>query len=211
MKSLSLTSVVLSACLCATAPAVETTVEDGTIYPGGAVIAYDEMMILSTVRFSVDNLPPVDEDQQYVIKDITLRVDLDHTWAADVQANLTFNGMTVGLFQDAASSADFATSSGAEYWVHDDGDAWPRRGIIPSGTYRPDVSGNAMEDRLATFEGMDPTGVWLLRIADDFPGHDGTFYGWRIGLTLETIPVPEPISGAWLVWAGLVATRRLRT
>lgn len=211
MKMLTLFAVLLWVCLsCAPARGVETTVEGGTIYPGGAEIAHDAMVILSTVRFGVDNLPPIDENLRYIVKDIKLRIDLDHPWASDVEADLMFNGMTVGLFHDAGFGAEFASSTGAEYWVHDGGEGLPRRGVIPSGTYHPDVGTNDIEDTLQALEGMDPTGVWLLRVADDFAGDDGTFFGWHIELNLEAVPIPEPSAGGWLLvgWLAVVGRRR---
>ncbi len=187
------------------------TLSDETLYPGSAVISNSEMDIISVVQFGIGNLPPVDEGIEYVIRDIRVRLDLDHSWASDVEATLTFNGLTVGLFHDAGRSADFASGNGAEYWLHSEGDALPLEGIIPSGVYRPSVGDNAaLRDDLSLFAGMNPTGFWMLRLSDDFASDDGTFYGWKVELELDTVVVtPEP-HALWLLlgWIPFHAGRR---
>ena len=160
----------------------------------------------------IGNLPPVDEGFAYAIRDVRVRLDIDHSWAADVEATLTFGDLTVGLIYDAARSADFASSDGHEYWFSSDGDELPEFEVIPSGTYRPTVEGTAMSSDLNLFQGIAPEGFWMLHVSDDFAADDGTFFGWAVELDLDTVVVtPEPSAALLLFVAMPLLIRRKRS
>jgi subtilisin-like proprotein convertase family protein len=118
------------------------------------------------------------------ICDVAVRVHLTHGSCDDLDITLTApNGEDVTLTTDngfannnlfAPTTFSDAVDPGA------DGDR-----TATDAVYVNLVAKNALtpEESLATFRGLNPNGVWSLRVDDDAVGDTGTFFGWALIIT----------------------------
>lgn len=144
-------------------------------------ITFDENLAIGpdasfagTIPFDASSIPA-----GATITNVSLSVNMAHTWAADVYLKLTSPNGT----EDDVTSADWVTGDWSNYgtsngtvaalYTFDDaaadyppttqGNAYD----IPSGSYLP-------ESPLAVFNGEDPSGTWLLDV-EDLVGSDAGF------------------------------------
>lgn len=120
----------------------------------------------STVTSQLDIL-----DFEGEISDLQVRIDIEHTYTADLTVELVPpSGESVLLVQGrGGSGTDFANT------IFDDAaDAPIADGSAPfTGRFRP-------EEPLANFAGIDPNGTWTLRVTDDFSQDEGVLREWEI-------------------------------
>ena len=62
---------------------------------------------------------------------------------------------------------------------------------------------------LSSFTGLDPSGTWVLFLADVSAGDQATLKSWSLSIT--GVAVPEPAAASLTALAALLATRRRRT
>ena len=113
-----------------------------------------------------------------LIRDLDVKIDLDHSCSKDLAATLTSpSGTTVVIF-DLRELA--VCSSDMEDTLLDDEAPLPiTRGSTPfSGLHRP-------TGFLSDFDGEDAAGVWTLSILDDTIGDKGTLDFWSLNLHLD--------------------------
>jgi len=111
-----------------------------------------------------------------VIGDLTVTIDITHTWAGDLTVSLTSpTGTIVELTSGNGGSLD--NYSGTTF---DDSAST----AITSGT--PPFSGTfAPEEPLANFIGESPLGTWTLTVADGAGGDGGTLNSWTVDVGLD--------------------------
>lgn len=136
------------------------------------------------------------------VQSVTL-FDLSHQWPADVDILLVGpEGQNVVLMSDAGGAAEVTDLT----LIFEDGAAALTTSPLTAGTHRPtnllgtndtfppDAPTPTGANALATFDGTDPNGQWLLFVVDDDAASSGSIGGWAITL-------PEP-SAAGAVAAG---------
>ncbi len=135
------------------------------------------------------------------VSDVTVTVNVTHTYAADLQIYLVNGDIRVHLMGDNGGGGDNLTNTrfddGAEISITAAvaGDAPFTNRYIPL-------------EPLATFLGSPIEGDWALEIADDAGGDTGTFDSWSIDITPNNpeapgVPMdPSPASG--MNYAGLL-------
>ena len=98
------------------------------------------------------------------IDDVTVSVDIDHTWVGDLVITLDAPGGSVVLADRAGSSDDL----GGNYTFADGGVTFPSAGNpIPDGTpYDPD-------EPLSSLAGTSALGTWSLTVSDHAGGDTG--------------------------------------
>ena len=133
-------------------------------------------------------------------------LDLSHSFPADLDILLVApDGRAVMLMSDVGQGFDLTNA----FLVFDDNatNALPANSPIVSGNYQPtDINlggpdffpppapaGPYTNATLATFNGMNPNGVWKLFIVDDQGSDTGQLAGgWRITFQTATPPPPAP-------------------
>jgi len=109
-----------------------------------------------------------------VIQDINVRVDISHTWNADLDVYLIApGGQRVELFTGVGGNSDNFTDT----ILDDEAPLSILDGSAPfTGSFRP-------EGLLATLDALDVNGVWTLEIFDTFSEDSGTLHEWELILT----------------------------
>lgn len=137
------------------------TLMNDSVYPIGP----DAGMITTSVINFTDN---------FIISDVNVTINIDHSWASDVEAKLIApDGTTeVVLVADRGGSGDNFTNT-----VFDDqADTLIYEGSVPfTGTFSPIGS-------LADFNGLQSIGDWTLHINDDQNGDGGNLLDWSLQL-----------------------------
>ncbi|MEM7453835.1 MAG: proprotein convertase P-domain-containing protein [Planctomycetota bacterium] len=118
-------------------------------------------------------------DNNGTIADLDVKIDITHTWDADLDVFLIApDGTRVELFQDVGGSGDNFTGT----ILDDEATTSITAGTAPfTGSFSP--VGN-----LSDFDGMSMDGTWLLEITDDATGDTGTLNAWS--LCIDVIPGP---------------------
>jgi subtilisin-like proprotein convertase family protein len=148
------------------------------------------------------------------ITDVNVRLNITHTFDADMDISLISPGGTVTL--DLSSDNG---GSGDNYRVTllDDSAATAvTAGVAPfNGSFRPEAA-------LSALNGLDANGVWTLRIVDDLGGDVG--WAWRTGdveatgatitegcaLIIEGVPEPATFLAVGAGLLPLALRRRLK-
>lgn len=119
----------------------------------------------------------INMDQNAVITDVNLTLNIEHTWAADLDVKLIApDGVTeIILFEDIGSNGDNFTNT----ILDDDASTVISDGNAPfNGTYSPVGS-------LSDLNGLLSGGDWTLYINDDATGDEGTLLDWSIQICTE--------------------------
>jgi len=105
------------------------------------------------------------------ITDIDVGVDITHTWAGDIDIDLTSPaGTTVRIMDDGAVNS----SSDDVVVTMDDAAATPHNTNM--GTIQP-------ANPLSAFNGEDANGTWTMVVTDDAGGDGGTWNSWSMMIT----------------------------
>jgi uncharacterized delta-60 repeat protein len=120
------------------------------------------------------------------ITDLNVTLDVSHTWDDDLIISLVGpTGKTVKLIEHRGLDRDNFTNT-----VLDDEAA---QSIAPpasapfTGSFRP-------EEPLSAFDGLDPNGVWTLKIQDTFDTEGGRLNAWSLAISGPA--EPGAVSGA---------------
>ncbi len=131
------------------------------------------------------------------ITDISIEIDLTHTYAGDLVVTLTRGVTTITIF-DRPGVPPGSVGSGSDFvgfgYIFEDGGGDLESAIypvipstVPLGTYA------AQDSMLGAFGGTSLTGTWILSIEDFAGGDTGTLNSWTINLNESAPPaVPEP-------------------
>ena len=112
------------------------------------------------------------------IRDLDVKVDLDHSCSKDLAATLTSpSGTTIVLFD--MRELVVCSSDMEETLFDDEASVSITRGSTPfRGLHRP-------TGYLSDFDGEDAAGVWTLSIVDDTIGDKGTLEFWSLKLSVD--------------------------
>lgn len=116
------------------------------------------------------------------IGDVTVSVDLQHTYIGDLLVSITSPGGTVVRLMDGGGVGNGNDiSSGAPPYVFSDAHSAPVTGSDSSGgNFKP-------IDSLSSFDGENPNGTWTLSIQDRLNGDHGQLNSWSITITQGSI------------------------
>ena len=167
---------------------------------------------------------PVNE----TITDVTVTVNVEHSWVGDITATLTHveSGFSIDLIPSALSdSSNLGIDAGGDN-LSPAAYTWSDAGFetigtaaaggtssfeIAPGTYLASDGTATGAGSFASIFGGDSTfGTWTLTFSDDANGDDGSINGWSINFT-STPAIPEPSSMALLgLFAAATFSRRRR-
>ncbi len=122
------------------------------------------------------------------ITDLNVSVNIDHDYDEDLDVYLvTPSGRQIELFTDVGGGADNFTNT-----ILDNEASTPiANGSAPfTGSYRP-------EGNLATAYGMEPNGVWSLKVSDDSIVNRGVLNSWT--LDISTLPPNHAPTGRVII------------
>ena len=156
-----------------------------------------------------------------VITDVSLRLNINHTWVGDLEINLLApNGANMNLIAEldggtGSNGTDNFTNTviSSTGTVALSGFAAPRTGTFRADRlqfYGPSVGPGGSGTGYQTVAGMDwPTllttinGTWNLGLSDWFNGDQGTLTGWSLAITYVA---PNFAQGTWAGPAGTIFT-----
>jgi subtilisin-like proprotein convertase family protein len=152
---------------------------------------------LATISTNVNVAPT------FTVQDVNVTIqDLFHTYWSDVDIFLSHGATTVQLHENQGNSSD---PNGD--FTFDDEAASPHTAL--------NTSGGAFQplNALSAFDGLSSSGVWTLTIGDDVGNDVGSYAGWTLSLTGESVgAVPEPATWALMILgfggAGAMVRRR---
>lgn len=112
------------------------------------------------------------------IQDINVNLNLNHGRMIDMDVQLVAPGATtVDLFTDVGANS-LGILDNIEVSLDDQSARPVLEGLDMIGAiFQPEPPG-----RLSTFNGLNPSGTWTLRLTDDDNGQSGTLLGWSIEL-----------------------------
>ena len=113
-----------------------------------------------------------------LIRDLDVKIDLDHSCSKDLAATLTSpSGTTVVIFD--LRELVVCSSDMEDTLLDDEASVLITRGSTPfRGLHRP-------SGFLSDFDGEDAAGVWTLSILDDTIGDKGSLDFWSLNLSLD--------------------------
>ena len=118
------------------------------------------------------------ESPSGLIRDLDVKIDLNHSCTKDLVATLASpSGTSVVLFD--LRSLVVCSSDLEDTLLDDEASVLITRGATPfSGLHRP-------TGHLSDFDGEDAGGVWRLTIVDDMVGDKGTLESWSLKIGLD--------------------------
>lgn len=121
----------------------------------------------------------------YIIGDINVTIDLDHTYDDDLDVFLIGpDGTRVELFTDVGGSGNnFRNTT-----LDDEASVSITAGAAPfTGVFRPEGS-------LSAFDGKNVQGIWTLEITDDEPPDSGMLNSWQLTVSYPSTDIPKTIN-----------------
>jgi uncharacterized delta-60 repeat protein len=119
------------------------------------------------------------------IVDLDVRLDITHTWDADLTVTLVSpSGQEVLLFSEVGGPGDNFDDT----ILDDEAGTSITAGAAPfAGRFRP-------EQLLSSLDGTNPNGTWQLRVFDEVDGDGGSLNGWA--LVIDAGGEPSVVTGA---------------
>jgi len=173
---------------------LDLQVQATALQAGGFASTYPKLV--GTPTSSTANYPSIDAPKVLVdlgtvtsndaiavsgtVVDVNVRLNLTHTWDADLDIYLRHpDGTLVELTSDNGSSGDNYTNT-----IFDDEAASSILGQTApfTGTFRP-------EGLLSAFDGKPAAGTWKLEITDDEGQDTGTLNSWSLDITTSSAPI----------------------
>lgn len=153
----------------------QTICTNYTVTPGTAISSSGTPTYNTTI-----NIPDT-----YVLTDVNITINISHTWNADLDIYLISpTGTNVELSTDNGGSGNNYNNV-----TFDDTstNTLPTGNTTISGTYQPEGS-------LASFNGQNSNGNWILRVTDDTNADGGTINSITLNLCY-TAAIVTPVSG----------------
>ena len=142
------------------------------IRDAGEIISSPNVPVVIVDRSTVTSTLSV-ESTITALKDISVTIDIDHTWDSDMTLKLISpSGTAILLASRRGSGGDNYDGT-----IFDDFAFAPiSSGLAPfADTYRP-------EESLLTLEGENPNGIWTLSVQDHINGDSGLLNSWSISI-----------------------------
>ncbi len=163
----------------------DNTNEYNNIHPGACpILQYDVIVSPDTSCIAchkpieneiLDNATLTTEqiviNETGTINDLNLHLDLDHTWIGDLVITLEHNGTTVTLLDNGCINDHVMATFDDQALVASD--TLCQDSIALTGFVIPNES-------LSAFNGVDPNGLWILSITDNFTLDQGELNYWCI-------------------------------
>lgn len=146
------------------APCVVTTASDADFPLQDGIL---------TIRHPIDS--PITVPDAGLVRDIDVRIDIEHGSDGDLRAFLVHGdpSVGVGLINSPHPGVNFTGTT-----FDDEAAVALSAGVAPyTGRFRPDAP-------LSSFDGLVAEGTWTLRVVDDVPNAvpDGKLLGWSISV-----------------------------
>lgn len=150
---------------------------------GAVIYTYDSNDVLKEIPDEETIISTLTVPDSYSIKDVNVVLNLEHTWVSDLYVYLIApNGTEIELFSDVGGSGDNFEGT----ILDDEAEVLINDGAAPfTGSFQPEGS-------LLDFFGMNPHGVWQLKVTDDASDDEGYLISWS--LIIEPCPVPPTAS-----------------
>lgn len=164
-----------------------------------------------------DNLPPVVSTilvpDNFVVTDVNVEVNLEHTWVGDLILELTGPDSTVvrlmGDGPDGFVGPDGSSGDNLTGTVFDDEALASITGV--SSTDAPFTGSWIPRGALSAFDGINAAGNWVLTITDEESADTGNFLNWSLTFEGREIDGNVPAPGTLLLLAlGAVGLARRR-
>jgi hypothetical protein len=166
----------------------------------------DYMCDLNLVNVDIpDNDPagvlhyPIETDPGYIIQDVIISANMQHTWVGDLIINIYYDYDCDGDFDVVGGVLDrhgvpgstFGCSADLEGWYgFDDAHASIEDDCVtpvPATCYGPDYDSVGLD----VFNGLPTGGCFWLHAIDMAGGDEGTVYAWEVCVLGEPIPPAE--------------------
>jgi subtilisin-like proprotein convertase family protein len=127
-----------------------------------------------------------------LIKDIGVRLDLNHALMNDIDATLTSpNGAVIHLFTDIGAAATGGQTQ-MNLNLNDNNAVTPAFTVLKGVAYQPEI-----QTKLDMLKGVNTAGIWTLTLYDDGANASGgTLNNWSLDVLEE---VPPVITGATVI------------
>jgi len=205
-------------------------VDDGVVHP--ARVPYNATISRATDTCDPQPTPIPDNDpagvsstitvvEDELIEDISIRVDIAHTWVGDLIITVEHNGTTAMLLERAglATPTGCCGCSGNDISAtFTDSAAIPAEDVCDAAV--PTINGSFLPvDSLVTaFGGMSTVGDWTITVSDGAGGDTGEIMEWCVATTEAAAASSVPTMGQWglivfvtlIIGAGLVFMRKNR-
>ena len=111
-----------------------------------------------------------------VVTDLNVQIDIDHTWNADLVITLISpDGTRLEMINGQGGSDDNFNLT----WLDDEAAMSITEGSAPfEGTFRP-------LSPLASYDGIDPNGLWSLEVADTYALDGGSLNAWTLSFEMS--------------------------
>jgi subtilisin-like proprotein convertase family protein len=119
---------------------------------------------------------------------VSAEVELEHSWAGDLEIVLEHNGIKIKLLESPIDGAGTLSSNfGGVYVFADGGKPFEKLGddvTIPAGTYAP-------AEPLYTFSSLPAQGAWSLTVSDRCKDDTGVLRAFRLNVTTKCLGASE--------------------